>query len=180
MKTITSIVFCIFLVNFAIGQNDCRSIEKIVDDIKEINYFKNTKMLTGLGINLPAVDSQFINYEELKYCASETQLFDLLANEANNVVTAYAWKAYLLLKPSQAFEFLKDNKLHLCGRSMKNYLNSCQGMVDIYLLDYMISEFYDRLLDSDIKLSAEEIIEFLNFMENRQISRYSTIPCKDF
>ena len=107
----------------AIGQNDCRTIRLILDDIVEGNYFKNSKTNTGFSTNTGIeYDPQFLLYEELDTCASFNTMTTLLHHESN-IVVAYAWKSILRQSPTYALNFYIDHYDVLEKRTFAEFLN---------------------------------------------------------
>jgi len=163
------------------GQDNCRDLQEIVAELKEANYLKDTKIVTGFttktGIE---IDSQYLRYEELDKCSSLEELEKLLLNESN-IIVAYSWKSYLMRKPSDALSFLIKNIDNLEKREFREFLNHCQGSYFKSLANYMTYQLYWKIESSEIKLSDEEIASF-NKLKRIREERNIRIkkPIKDF
>lgn len=163
------------------GQRKCRDIDSILVEIAKANYFKDSKINTGLAsVSFSErIDSQYLRFEELKYCASNELLRNLLRHE-NNLIVAYAWKAFLVVEPSEALQFLLVNSDSLDERKFTIFINYCQGYYESKLTGYMIRELYDKLIEKEIKLTADEIIAFLIFTEGMIRKWHSVRGTGDF
>jgi len=168
-------------IAFCIGQCKCRSIDSIIIDIKEANYLKKSKIITGLSSTTfeERIDSQYLRYEELKNCASIDELKNLLRNE-HNVVVAYSWKAFLTHNPKEALIFLTEHSNLLSKREVSIFLNLCQGTVTNTLAYFMVNELYDKLLSREINLTSSEIVDFLNLKEEMVMKKLRPVKAKDF
>ena len=151
--SILPILMLSFCLSFA--QNNCRSIDSIVVELKQANYLKNSKKITGLATTKfsERIDSQYVRYEELSNCASIDKLIKLMNNE-NNVIVAYSWKAFLNTNSKEALHFLLTNSDSLSKRKISVFLNYCQGTVTNSLEFFMVHELYNKLLSRQIELTS--------------------------
>jgi hypothetical protein len=161
-----TILFALFFVAFQpIGlysQSPCPDLDSLVNAIQKANYFKEFEYRTGFGEF--GRDSQYLRAATLTSCATEDQLRVVLTSEYN-IVALYGWLALMQKQPEEALQYLIKTK-ELKKRTVTEFLNSCQGDVEKAMADVMAYQLYHALLQRKITLSANSMVDFLNFKED--------------
>ncbi len=152
------------------SQTDCRGIQVIVNELVKANYFIGSEYKTGLTSEPLRKDSQYIRFQELKRCATESQLFEL-THSSQNIICVFAWMSFLKIQPKTSLHFLLNEEA-LKKRKVTVFLNYCQGEVQKAIIDIMVEHFYEKLLEREVSLSSNEIVDFLNFKEKRSRERF--------
>jgi hypothetical protein len=163
ISTFFALVSLAILPIDSFSQSQCPAVDSLVNAIKKANYFKQHEYRTGFGEY--GRDSQYMRATTLAICAKEDQLRTLLDNE-HNIVALYGWLALMQHQPEEALRYLLKTPA-LKKRSVTEFLNSCQGDVEKAMADVMTDQFYAALLKRQITLSADSLIDFLNFKEER-------------
>lgn len=155
----------------------CRNITDIISDIDSINYISARRVTIG------GVDTSYLKFIELKNCASEQELLELINVKNSSNLIALAWKTLAYKNPNKAITLFSktiNSEIHKkepitkrisrgdiekeCTIVNKIY-NEMVFVVEEDIRDFVKEEIYQAILKKEIILKYDELIDFLNHIE---------------